>query len=640
MNLSLTLFGKFALARDGQPIDLRSKKAQALLIYLALTGKSQSREHLATLLWGDRFDDQARRSLRQALFALRKAIGPDVIEGDDDIGLNKTLLRYDQDSDQPRTSSLLPDFRTGEEAFDEWLEGERQGQRSKAAQSLAEQASHATAANKPGEAATLWQQALAFDPHNEVHLRSLMAAMAADGRRGDALATYGRFAEKLNVDLDTTPSTETVSLARDLRSGHDPSPLSQQFSTTPTALGVKAHTLITPFEDLGGGDLAGFFAVELPSEINMRNRAINLVSIVTAEHFQNSEDQKTDILAEARARGAQSIISGSARQIGDKVRISASILSVKDNSVMWNSTAIFAENDAFQALGGFATDVTRQLARFVSGIGRFDDYVAGLESLVDDSDAFHMAMQNLIWHAFFVHMNHGHCVEIVNYSKRFLKYFPTSANLLTWLAFGVFHEGQLRDNGTGRLNNYHECKKHFDRAHAIDPTQNLTLSGRMIVNSWLGDFEAVDADYETLVALATPMHAADGLYAQSLIFRGRFDEALPLIKKTIELERGTPLLFFRYSFLGLGQFLQRDYAGALVSAENALSIGREFFLSHLLHIAALQRLGRQVDATKALEEFRAGYENPCVSEFTFLPIVDQSAKIDLLDALRDAGLPE
>ncbi|MCH8076347.1 MAG: alpha/beta hydrolase, partial [SAR324 cluster bacterium] len=37
-------------------------------------GQKHSREKLATLLWGDRMDEQARHSLRQALSALRKAL--------------------------------------------------------------------------------------------------------------------------------------------------------------------------------------------------------------------------------------------------------------------------------------------------------------------------------------------------------------------------------------------------------------------------------------------------------------------------------------------------------------------------------------------------------------------------------------
>ena len=47
-------------------MDLRNRKAQALLVYLALTGKRHGREKLAALLWGDRFEDQARELLDES----------------------------------------------------------------------------------------------------------------------------------------------------------------------------------------------------------------------------------------------------------------------------------------------------------------------------------------------------------------------------------------------------------------------------------------------------------------------------------------------------------------------------------------------------------------------------------------------
>ena len=134
MTLLLSLQDTFALTRDGQPIDLRSKKAQALLIYLALTGKPHSREHLATLLWGDRYDDQARRSLRQALHALRKAVGPDVVVGDDHLSISSDMAGVETGA------QMLPGFHSGSESFDDWLEEARQAARETASSDLASRA--------------------------------------------------------------------------------------------------------------------------------------------------------------------------------------------------------------------------------------------------------------------------------------------------------------------------------------------------------------------------------------------------------------------------------------------------------------------------------------------------------------------
>ena len=75
--LSLEFLGGFRLSQGSKgEIAIPGKKAQALLAYLALNAEQRHRrDKLATLLWGDRLDEQARQSLRQSLSALRKALG-------------------------------------------------------------------------------------------------------------------------------------------------------------------------------------------------------------------------------------------------------------------------------------------------------------------------------------------------------------------------------------------------------------------------------------------------------------------------------------------------------------------------------------------------------------------------------------
>ena len=56
---------------DGKPLNIRLKKAQALLFYL-LVQKKATREEAAGLLWGGEEDSLAHRHLRDNLSQLRK----------------------------------------------------------------------------------------------------------------------------------------------------------------------------------------------------------------------------------------------------------------------------------------------------------------------------------------------------------------------------------------------------------------------------------------------------------------------------------------------------------------------------------------------------------------------------------------
>src|SRR5260370_42435472 len=73
----LSLLGSFALSGPDGSVDLSRKKLVGLLAYLALTGPApRSRDNLVGLLWGSHFEVQARQNLREALFRLRRAVGP------------------------------------------------------------------------------------------------------------------------------------------------------------------------------------------------------------------------------------------------------------------------------------------------------------------------------------------------------------------------------------------------------------------------------------------------------------------------------------------------------------------------------------------------------------------------------------
>src|SRR6516164_5481841 len=76
VKVNFALLGGLRLQTDpGEPVPLSTKKAGALLAYLALhPGQAQARPKLATLLWGDHSEVQARDSLRNALSLLRKAL--------------------------------------------------------------------------------------------------------------------------------------------------------------------------------------------------------------------------------------------------------------------------------------------------------------------------------------------------------------------------------------------------------------------------------------------------------------------------------------------------------------------------------------------------------------------------------------
>src|SRR5947209_13707258 len=72
--LTFHLLGTPEVQIAGVPPTLHHQKARALLYYLASTWHAHTRDHLATLLWSESVDSNARHSLRSSLYHIRQAL--------------------------------------------------------------------------------------------------------------------------------------------------------------------------------------------------------------------------------------------------------------------------------------------------------------------------------------------------------------------------------------------------------------------------------------------------------------------------------------------------------------------------------------------------------------------------------------
>ncbi|MGW8249520.1 MAG: alpha/beta fold hydrolase, partial [Anaerolineales bacterium] len=78
------MFGAPRFERDGESFQIQRRKSLALFAYLAVTEKPHSRDSLATLLWPEHDQTEARAGLRRELFRLKRSVGENVLmlEGD------------------------------------------------------------------------------------------------------------------------------------------------------------------------------------------------------------------------------------------------------------------------------------------------------------------------------------------------------------------------------------------------------------------------------------------------------------------------------------------------------------------------------------------------------------------------------
>jgi predicted ATPase/DNA-binding SARP family transcriptional activator len=285
-HLKLFVLGQPRLERDEAPIELNLRKALALLVYLAVSGRPHSRDALATMLWPESDGREGRARLRRTLHRLGQALGDDVLNaGPDAIGLHHAanlwldcaalrqqatagLAAAAQERFAPARLGHLSaaielyteDFLAGftlpdSPTFDEWQFFQRESLRQLYGQVLEQlvQAYHSQQA---------WDQAIAYarrwlalDGLHEPAHRALMRLYAWAGRHAAALRQYQECTRILNAELDVAPEEETTALYEGIRTRQLGPPEAADLEPGPTSelSEVEPHQRYVPKERMAEG---------------------------------------------------------------------------------------------------------------------------------------------------------------------------------------------------------------------------------------------------------------------------------------------------------------------------------------------------------------------------------------------------
>lgn len=210
--LELRLFGPVALARGVAVLDLRSRKALALLALLAVDG-ARPREALAALLWPRHDPASARRNLRREVFRLRD-LGVPFDDGDAHrLALAAPLAVVDDGSGEP----LAWVEGGNDDDLGEWLHDRRNALASRRRRRRLAEAQRLIGQAASAPAIDLLGPLLDSDPCDEEALGLAMQALAAAGQPARALTWYERGAAALRERLGSEPAAALQALAASLR---------------------------------------------------------------------------------------------------------------------------------------------------------------------------------------------------------------------------------------------------------------------------------------------------------------------------------------------------------------------------------------------------------------------------------------
>jgi DNA-binding SARP family transcriptional activator/tetratricopeptide (TPR) repeat protein len=243
--LDISLLGAPRIRIGGRALEVDTRKAIALLAFLAVRGEPVGRDRLAALLWPEHPRTAAAGALRRTLSSLRKGLGGGWLIADrSSVSLDRTGVSVDVDrfrtlaaagpsgltaAVEMYRSEFMEGFSLRDAPdFDDWqlLTGDEL--RRTLAGVLEQLSAHFAEVRDLDSALGHARRWLALDPLHEPAHRRVMELLVAHGRRSEALRQYRECVAILDRELGVSPLTETTELYQAIMEGASPDGLPAQ----------------------------------------------------------------------------------------------------------------------------------------------------------------------------------------------------------------------------------------------------------------------------------------------------------------------------------------------------------------------------------------------------------------------------
>jgi TolB-like protein len=370
--IRISLLGPLLILRDENELTIASRKSRALIGYLASReGTEITRSVLSGLLWSDRTDAQAAASLRQALSEVRQAFdafGASLLKvtkvsimwlpgsASIDVKILEKALNS-EDVEQLRSSAelirgeFLEGLQTGSAGYEEWLSLERERIRLLTCTLYQRFMERLQNGGTHGEAVNVGLRLLALDPLQEHVHRALMRLYMAQGRYDAGLAQFEKCRAILRQALNVEPQSETITLAREVRSrrGQRSNEVtgSARLQNTETRRDDRPSVVVLPFVNLSDDPaqryLADGFTEDVITELS-RYRALLVIARNSSFTLRQHSD---DTRAVGQALGVGYIVTGTLRLSGNRIRVSVQLIDAVTQAHVWANRFDSGETEVF-----------------------------------------------------------------------------------------------------------------------------------------------------------------------------------------------------------------------------------------------------------------------------------------------------
>jgi TolB-like protein/DNA-binding winged helix-turn-helix (wHTH) protein/Tfp pilus assembly protein PilF len=335
----------------------------------------------------------------------------------------------------------------------------------------------------------------------------------------------------------------------------------------PSANSRLVRLLVLPVENLSGNHEHDYVSDGLTEELIARLSTLDAgrLAVIARTSSMNYKGTHKSLDQIARELHVDYVLESSLRWSGDRLRISAQLVRIQDQSSVWASSYDRKAEDMLAMEGDVAQAISSQI----------DSNLAGKAASRPPRPAAYLPY--LEGRFYWNKRTRESIDQAIILLRRAVSLDPDFARAHSALADCYMSLGLL---GAGRPSEmFSQAEKEARVALSIDPNlaeAHTSLAYLKFWEEW--DWPAAEREFRKAIALNPDYATAHQWYAEYLRLMGRFDESIVESNRALELD---PLSLVINMEAGLPYYFRRQYSEALTHFQKATALDPNFALAYV-----------------------------------------------------------
>ena len=344
-------------------------------------------------------------------------------------------------------------------------------------------------------------------------------------------------------------------------------------SEAPESVVSRVMLVVLPFENFTAGDKYDYFSDGLTEEMiteiaRLSPERLGVIARTSAMQFKSTTKSIGQIGHEL---GISHVLEGSVRRAGERVRITAQLIRVSDESHLWAQSYERALDDVLEVQAEVAQAVAREVQVKLSPRDARRLHPEKKRSIKPQAYEAYLRGR----HFWYRRTEEGMRKSIECFQAA-LQHDPSFAAAYDGISDA--HTMLACRGMTPALDSFHKAKAAARQAVRIEPDlgEGYASLAHVRLHDW--DWVGIENDFKRAVELDPGYAIAHYWYAEYLMAMGRTGEAVRRVEHSLVLD---PLNSVINASVGMIRYLAHDYDGALVALRRGLEIDPTHYVSHL-----------------------------------------------------------